>query len=62
MDNKHTTQEHFHDEIEKLILWMNREIYKKEVENLKNKISQWDAQALKNYSELVKIAKSHGIK
>lgn len=62
MDNKHKTEEHNTQEVEKLVLWINREIYKNRVEILKNKISAWDASALQEYSSLVKIAKSHGIK
>ena len=62
MENKTKTQEHFHDEIKKLIFGLNREIYKKQVETLKNKISAWDAQALKEYSAVMQKAKQHGIK
>lgn len=62
MEHKTKTDENFHDEIKKLILGLNREIYKKQVENLKNKISAWDSQALLDYSEIMKKAKKHGIK
>jgi hypothetical protein len=62
MDNKHNTEEHNAWEVEKLVKWINREIYKNQVESLKNKISAWDASALQEYSTLVKTAKSHGIK
>jgi hypothetical protein len=62
MDNKHHTDENSEEKLEKLILWINREIYKNQVESLKNKISSWDTNALKEYSELIKLAKSHGIK
>jgi len=62
IDTKHKTEEHNAEEISKLVLWINREIYKNRVEILKNKISAWDALALQEYSNLVKTAKSHGIK
>ena len=62
MENKTKTDEHSHDEIKKLISWLNREIYKKQVETLKQKISSWDNQALQEYSTLMKKAKAHGIK
>ena len=62
MDNKHKTEEHNAEEVEKLVRWINREIYKNHVEVLKNKISSWDASALQEYSALIKTAKSHGIK
>ena len=62
MENKHNTDENSEEKLEKLIFWINREIYKNLVESLKNKISSWDANALKEYSDLIKLAKSHGIK
>jgi hypothetical protein len=62
MDTKHKTEEHNVEEVAKLVLWINREIYKNRVVLLKNKISSWDASALQEYSTLVKIAKTHGIK
>jgi hypothetical protein len=62
MDNKHKTEEHNAEEVEKLVRWINREIYKNHVEILKNKINSWDASALQEYSALIKTAKSHGIK
>lgn len=62
MENKQKTPEHFEEELTKLIKWLNREIYKKQVEILKNKIWSWDTQALQEYSTLMKKAKLHGIK
>jgi hypothetical protein len=46
----------------KAIDWLNREIYKKEVEKLKSLINSWDNEALKEYSELILKAKKSGIK
>jgi DNA primase len=62
MENKQHTEENSEEKLAKLIFWINREIYKNQVESLKNKISSWDANALKEYSELIKLAKSHWIK
>jgi DNA primase len=62
MDTKHKTEEHNVEEVAKLVLWINREIYKNRVELLKSRISSWDVSALQEYSTLIKTAKSHGIK
>jgi DNA primase len=62
IENKQKTDENSQYELKKLILWINREIYKNQVESLKMKISTWDASALKEYSDLVKLSKEHGIK
>jgi hypothetical protein len=62
IDNKQKTEDNSTWELEKLILWINREIYKHQVEALKSKISAWDANALKEYSELIQLAKINKIK
>jgi hypothetical protein len=48
------------DELNKAIDWLNREIYKKEVERLKNNL--WDNEVLKEYTQLITKAKKYGIK
>jgi hypothetical protein len=52
----------FEEELNKTISWLNREIYKKEVEILKWKIASWDNEALAEYSKLMSIARKAGIK
>lgn len=61
-DNKEKTREVEEKEIVKIALSLNKEIYKQKVETLKQKINTWDTKALQEYSELVKKAKSLGIK
>jgi hypothetical protein len=41
---------------------LNRDIYKKEVERLKNLMSNWDNNALLEYTKLLKIWKESWIK
>lgn len=52
------TQERMNDLLKKI----NIELYKKQVSDLKNKMSQGDESAFTAYSELVKVAKQYGIK
>lgn len=60
--SQHENKEHIKDELEKVVWSLNREIYKKEVERLKNEINLWNNDALLEYSKLISIAKKSGIK
>jgi hypothetical protein len=61
-ENEEKTGSAIETEIIKIAQWMNKEAYKKKVENLKNKMNTWDSQALQEYSELIKKAKELGLK
>jgi hypothetical protein len=61
-ENKEKTRLAVETEIIKTAVWMNKEIYKNKVEVLKNKMNSWDSNALKEYSELVKQARTLWIK
>lgn len=61
-ENKQKTDENINDDIEKLIIAINREVFKRESEKLKEKLNFWDAEVFQKYSELIKIAKKHWIK
>jgi hypothetical protein len=62
LENEFRNEENLKTELLKAIDWLNREIYKKEVEKLKSLINSWDNKALKEYSELISKAKKSGIK
>jgi len=61
-DQEHSNNEHLEKEVEKMIDSLNRDIYKKEVERLKNLMSNWDNNALLEYTKLLKIWKESWIK
>lgn len=58
----HHTDENKKEKLEKLILWLDREIYKKLSLEYKNKMNSWDTQALQDYTQLIAKAKKLGIK
>jgi hypothetical protein len=62
LENEFRNEENLKTELTKAINWLNREIYKKEVERLKSLINAWDNEALNEYSNLIGIAKKSGIK
>lgn len=53
---------HIEEELKKVIDWLNREIYKKEVEKLKKLINSWDNNAFLKLSEINIKAKKAQIK
>jgi hypothetical protein len=61
-ENEHANYEHTDEELHKMTIMLNREIYKKENERLKNLMNSWDNNALLQYSELVSKAKKSWIK
>lgn len=61
-ENREKTPENIETEINKISSWINREIYKKLYQELKEKMNSWDLDAFKKYSELIKKAKSIWIK
>ena len=61
-DNKLKTEFNSEKELEKLVIWINKEIYKKQVNTLKLKINSWNTDAFNKYNELVKKAKEMWIK
>lgn len=61
-ENREKTPENIETEINKISSWINREIYKKLYQELKEKMNSWDLDAFKEYSELIKKAKSIWIK
>jgi DNA primase len=62
IDNCHSTKEHYKDELEKLIHWLNRTIYKSLAKTLKKDIDLWDKEAFIKYSKLIQKAKKYSIK
>lgn len=50
------------EELKKTAYALNKEIYKKQVEVLKNKMNHGDDESFIHYSQLVALAKKHGIK
>ena len=50
------------EELEKIIFWLNREIFKAKEEELKAKANTWDNQALLEYTQLISKAKKVKIK
>ncbi len=61
-ENKLKTENNSEIELEKLTLGINRDMYKKMVNDLKNKMKKWDTNAFTKYSEIAKIAKDLWIK
>ncbi len=61
-DQEHANKEHLHEEIDKMIMWLNREVYKSEVEKLKSLMNKWDNEALIKYTKLLEIWKKSWIK
>jgi len=61
-ENQHANYEHTDDELNKMAIMLNREVYKKERERLKNLMNSWDTDSLLKYSELVAKAKKSWIK
>ncbi len=56
------TKENIENILKKLVKKINSDIYKKVVIKLKERMSSWDNEALKEYSKILKIAKKNGIK
>ena len=61
-ENEHANSEHTHEELHKIVDWINREIYKKQVNKLKIEMNQWDSNAFVKYTKLISVAKKNGIK
>jgi DNA primase len=61
-ENLHTNKEHTSEELNKIVNWINREIYKKLVIVLKNDMKSWDSEAFLKYTKLINEAKKIGIK
>lgn len=61
-ENQNVNNEHTNEELHKMAIMLNREIYKRESEELKNLMNSWDSNALIKYSELVSKAKKAWIK
>jgi hypothetical protein len=61
-ENQHTNNEHTHEELNKIVDWINREIYKKLVIILKKEMSSWNSEAFLKYTKLISEAKKIGIK
>jgi len=61
-DNTTSNSNHIEDELKKVVDWLNREIYKNEVQKLKNLMNSWDNEALLKYTMLVAKAKKAQIK
>lgn len=55
-------KEHTREELNKIVDWINREIYKKLVIVLKNEMKSWDSEAFIKYTKLINEAKKIGIK
>ena len=49
-------------ELEKIVFWINKDIYKKQVIILKSKMNSWDTNAFKQYNDLLIKAKSMKLK
>ena len=50
------------EDLEKIMNWLNREIFKQTEEALKQKINSWDNDALLEYTKLINKAKKSWIK
>ena len=61
-DNEHTNTQHTEEELHKITIWLNREIYKKLVSILKTEMNNWNAEAFVKYTHLVNEAKKIWIK
>ncbi len=61
-DSMHTNEEHSEEELNKIIDWLNREIYKKLVTVLKKEMNSWNTEAFIKYTKLISEAKKIGIK
>jgi len=61
-ENKIKTEDNSEIELRKLTLWINRDMYKKIVADLKSKMNNGDLDAFTKYSEIAKKAKALWIK
>jgi len=61
-ENSESNSSHIEDEIKKVVDWLNREVYKNEVFNLKKEMDLWNNEALLKYSLLISKAKKAQIK
>lgn len=61
-ENQHTNNEHTSEELNKIVDWINREIYKKLVIILKKEMNSWNSEAFLKYTKLISEAKKIGIK
>lgn len=50
------------EDLQKMIFWLNREIFLKNQEKLKNKMNSWDNEAILEYTKLISKAKKIGLK
>ncbi len=61
-DNEHKNMEHSEEELQKIVNWLNREVYKKLVQTLKTEMSKGNNDAFVKYTHLVNEAKKSWIK
>lgn len=61
-DNEHANKEHSEEELQKIVNWLNREVYKKLVTTLKKEMSNGNNEAFVKYTHLVNEAKKIWIK
>lgn len=61
-DNEYANKEHSEEELNKIVNWLNREIYKKLVQTLKNEMNLWNADAFIKYTHLINEAKKIWLK
>jgi hypothetical protein len=62
LESKEKTDDNREQEVEKYIVWLNRDNYKQLSKKLKEEMNMWNNEALLQYSELIKTAKKHWIK
>ena len=62
LESKEKTEDNREQEVEKYIVWLNRDNYKQLSKKLKEEMNMWNNEALLQYSELIKTAKKHWIK
>jgi len=61
-ENEYSNNEHSETELNKIVDWLNREIYKKLVNILKKEMNNWNAEAFLKYTHLISEAKKIWIK
>ena len=61
-ESEHSNSEHSESELNKIVNWINREVYKKLVHVLKTEMNNWNNEAFIKYTHLVNEAKKIWIK
>lgn len=62
IENQHSNIEHSEIELHKVVISLNKELYKKLVNILKKEMSNWNSEAFIKYSHLISKAKKYWIK